>query len=566
MTWLLLRTDVAWRRWAHWGAIAVGSATLWQGALHWALDSGRLADPRLWLPMIWLPAGLYVVAAPLGRRSAPAALSWPLPASRLVWTHLAAVALSALGLLLLTWAVAWGVMVAIPFAESAQGEGLARTRAAMPGMLAQAAIWTLATVAAMQARRPELVEAPRDRRGALLGIVLLAGGLQIMASLGSPVAVVAPALLIGLAAVLHLRRRLPAALVLAPKRLPVAAGGPGTIAGTARGAAAPGPLGRRLLLARVVMVGSGKQTWSWLVALVVMAGFGAFLGDLYPVLMGRDSEGFGLLMYAMVAYILFAFAGAAMSRLGFLDAWPLPRRRVLGLVVWPTVAALLAGFVLGSGAAAVLKGDRELASNPLCGPGGRPCIGREVAAVAWDGHPPPVTAPWGEAHRPAAVPAWSGGPALYDPYAVPEAASERYAAWQGERLTRALAASRPEGPQLAVTLGAALLLFWAALVLYLRTLRPGRGAARRRLAFVAGLALLLGIHLVPFVLTFAGLADLSALMTLLSVETRRIGEAGPAGYLGAWAAAALIAWGGFEAGTRSLRRAELPPPETAGGG
>jgi hypothetical protein len=280
------------------------------------------------------------------------------------------------------------------------------------------------------------------------------------------------------------------------------------------------------------------------------------------------------------------------------------RARALALLLLPSLVATLIGYGAGN-----------LLATWLPAPAGEPIVyvaqGENAGlrlplryfAASWSGEVPAITAPWGEAHRPDPLPVFGRrGPALYKPYFAPPEASEAYVAWQIERATAAvfqrripadeirsrylvtgrdgrvglrgealtLRADHPDlalrgarGPRLPVLLCGVFVVFYAALLIQLRTMRPLWPATAAKVTTLGLYALLLGGHLVPLALGLTRVVDLDRISVLATASIARVGDAGPWAVVLVWVAAVAIGLGGFRLAARSLERAELPvyPPD-----
>jgi len=369
-------------------------------------------------------------------------------------------------------------------------------------------------------------------------------------------------------------RALPPALSLAD-RVVVATG-----ADAGAGAGAAG--GRRVLHTIIV-----RQLFKWPLTWIVGLPLVVLLGLAQGGALSRtpDAEFARYFNVAITVYLLVAFVGYFLENLHRVDHLPIPRGLLLRWLLLPNLAALLVGALAG---AAVDRGRGPGESLVYENDAARPHHGLLVPTDLWQpvwGTPPAeVAAPWGERRPAASVAVIAGWPLhLWNPYTAGPGASAEFVAWQISRAAEVVHGVEiaPErirerylvagadggvavraggltlvadglvpprgavGPVLAPLLGVTVVATLLTCAFVFRVC--GRGATRRRLktVFWGVMAVLMAVHIGGYALLMTRTVQDWTVSALVTGLARRLGAAGPAGWIVTWlavAGAALLAW------------------------
>ncbi len=176
-----------------------------------------------------------------------------------------------------------------------------------------------------------------------------------------------------------------------------------------------------------------KWPSNWIGILPFSIFFGLLLGGFNPITSDPDSLRFINIM--MSIYILTSTAGYFFERLHLVDHLPIDRRTMLAWLVIPGTLAMGLGY----------GGGRIIVSSSIPAESAFALITTEDEYVF---QVPPrcfktsttteeltITAPWGETHD-AREMSWHEGSSwrFYNPYSIPRGASQRFAAWQIQRI------------------------------------------------------------------------------------------------------------------------------------
>jgi len=593
MNWILVRHHPALRSVsAKWLLVVLLSTTVWLGGITNRLLTDDLHHTWLWLAALWTAPAFYVVFGPHQHRCRDFALTLPIPAVRIWRTH-ALVVLITSGIVV---AMCLGIGSLSLREIAARAPHATETIVTLHGQLDQLWLqlpaWWLAVTALVLADRPSLVQIPPTRGWVLRQLGLASGsvaGLAVLGRLG-PASAAVP-LGLAVAGFVLAGRRQPRVLSLAPRE-PLAAG---RAAGATRPAARPQRWRRRPLWL-VVLLATGKHPVLQLVLLLFLVLLGLALSDFLPAYASADH--LGVLMIPITAYSLFAVASAPLRRLALFEYLPVARGRLLGILLVPQLVLIAAGYVGGE----FLAAGRRPAYEPLsfCAEPdayGVRVLPRYLAVTL--GEIPVQVAPDGETIAPPPIGRLSGsfGPTIYKPYHTPLGASLDVCAWQLERASerifdRAIPAAEFKERYLALSpehvviwrdggdfltadhpdlrlrgfpglppLQALLVggLFLAVYGWYLTFFRPGVGEGWQKAAFVIGLAVLMALHLLPFVLAIAGVADPEMPIIVGFALSDWLVRVTPGGPWGLWIMVLAALAVGYRLVLGRFRRAEWPP-------
>jgi len=402
--------------WAAYNAVRRHSVPLAPGSLDYAVVAG----------VTWLLLSVLLLVIKATTRCTPLDLALPVP-HRTVWRTRVAVTLAAS---LALPAIAAPVLILVSRLNHVPRPV---THSALMMLLALIGGAVL-SVALIQCYRPREC-ALRLTRGFLLYFGAVTLGILGLILLLTRIAPVLCALLAvaGLVVLAYTHRALPPALLLLPTRpdgrtAPLAAT-PADI-GTISGSAGQPTW---LTTARCLYAPEGSLTWAFILIPVLA---------IYGILIGLDASAFAIVQATWVWFLAVMFAVLPLARLQQLDPLPIARRHIFPWIALPMVLVPILSYA-GTRIAAPERRDPLVACRWVDAPGhpGR-CgiqVSPELWRIAWDGNPPSLVSPSGEAHSPGAIPIVRGARvAAYNPYATPEGSSPEYIAW---RLSEALEAA-----------------------------------------------------------------------------------------------------------------------------
>jgi hypothetical protein len=568
-----------------------------------------------WLVLIfWLPLAAFLTFGKTHQRCSHLELTLPVPARRLWWIHVSAVAVS--GILLL------GVVAGVVLLRDAwlgyYTRGAIAPRSDVTALAPALLAGLLVAVAVLQTSRPGLFRIPTTRRQVL---VSMAGSLILLGLLLALVALptVFSLATVVLATIVGWRgsRAVPAGFTLIPRE-PDPASGRADVHPAATEARSAwerererGAIRRRLslsatvfgILSRGIAPGAVCKIPTGLSQLPIMFAWGLIVSGVF--FGGRD---LWLFFVVITAYLLLAFLGGPMNQLYLLDPLPLPRRRVFALLVLPGFLAFASGYGIGLLASPSAPGNDALidwtAERSALAPHDR--LDRPTVRVPADyletaanGVAPLLRSPWGESHR-----AWStrvargARPVLYSPFSTPDGSSSRFVAWQLGRAIEAVygvpltldeverrflelgADGRPdfrkdvfEGwlherglrPRRTVSMAPIVLtsigLLWLlAAWAYLRAFRPTSSTASRKWTFFGVLGILLFVHLAVTIGAVGVVTEGWVAAGVSRSLTRRVVEALPAGRAAVWLAGGVLLGVAYGWVRRRFERVEVALP------
>lgn len=565
--------------------IGLNSLTLLGLQLWWARSAGEDVLPaRPLMALLWLAAAVYLAVGRQRRRCRRLDLSLPIPGRSLWLSHLIAVSIGALAAVLLSLAP----MVALAMPRF--GTFGVELSPDLPGGVLHLLAAVLLVTVILQSHRPDLWRIPAGRHWWTL-LALTSAGLLVWAltvALTPPWAALGTVLL---AVLLGIRtyRSLPGTLSLAPAER--------TRTGRSRNEPAGGAPSRRWgaeralysILYRIEPWGS-LTTW---VVLPLVALFGAVMAGWIEIWVDASELRFLYLPFAV--YMQLSAIGPVTQNIHKLDALPVSRRRLFALVVLPALLALLAGYWSGrldrrqrvtrvTQVEYRVEGEYHWVQPP---PG--------YLEIAWDGAVPELESPWGERH-----PAWSAELAswsrirVFSPFNTAETASadfealltsraiaavhglaiepdeirDRYFVVEGDTvvglregglaLTRDHPDLRPaaSGPEAAIVLGTALVLYFVVLALFLSTFRASLSDRAKQVVFWGFLSCILLVLFTQAGLAISDRFRPDAARILFEVAVRRLGEL-PLGTPLVWAGAVLAVCGGYLLAGWRFERAEF---------
>lgn len=577
----LLRRDPTLRLMGRWTVMSVLAGTV-VANIRLAVAAGAADDPAsaasilrfLSILVLWVPVCMFSIVAGLEKRCHRVDLTLPIAGRSLWLSHTLAVAAAMLGVLAVTAAIGafaeWGI---------AQLNGVGS--AATPGLIAPLALKlgsaALLSTVGFQVLSPSTSRMTRSPAHIGVAILFGAGVLGVTVLLDrAPLAVTLVPTAAAAALVHAVHRSVAPALVLSPAHAGIGGEGAAAVGGAAW-TGATRPARSPWLLISTVYRSVSKMPASPLLGFPFVFLMGAMLSGYYRAWRGAESLRFT--MVVLTAYMLMAFTVSPPRRLFTIDAFPVRRRLVFAVVVLPLILALSLGYAIGRTAADARENERELVEFVEIDGGHRVRIPVEYTSIAWDGRPPRIRSPWGESAEPWSTPLLPGSlVALYSPFSVGDAPSIGFVALQlsraveavydttippkeirdrllvvdeqgmvrprdGElRLLRAFPElrARKRGPIFPVITLASCGLWLLALSVYLRALRAGVSETiKRRLPWII-MAVLLGAHLLQYVLLEMGVGQLWILAGFFEIVVARAAGAVPAGSLLIWAGCGLL--------------------------
>lgn len=589
----LMRRDSALR--PAWGGLLLGLVSVQAGFIVGGTASrGSAPGPApaevLWLAlsMLWVPLAIFQIVAGLTRRSTPMDLGLPIP-GRVLWgahlmTHLAAsvglaalvVLIDAAGALLRAWvhggemvgpvtldvlphALAWYVLIAVAIS----GIGLDRVRIGFSwGYLG-------------------------------LSLALLLGGVAAswITLRVSPALALAPLVTAAGLALLWLRRVPPTLTTVSrhPARTQSRAAAPTLPSSQSR-------VAERGFVLRTIWLSLFGRGLPWVLLLpVALYGWicSGFLDE------GESGGYSGLAFGLMTTYVLVVATLPGLRRLPMLDAVPIRRRTIFAVMALPALMVFLAGYGIGRITAASLIEPHESIAYTADSQGLYDLkVPLDRFAIAWNGRPPDVTAPWGESHPPRTLIVFPGLPVvLYKPYTAPPGSSIDFVALQISRAVKAeygrtlppevicakyLALNedgrvepvqgklrlqaeepglKPRGhePHAAVVLVGVGVPYLLLLAVTLRWLRQRSSEGAYRMAIWGMLAVTAVPQLIYLGGGIAQLWDFSVHASLLSIVVRGACAAIPGGEGFFWASGLLLLWGAYKVAEKQFQALEAAP-------
>jgi hypothetical protein len=459
VTLALIRRDPCFRGLFKWLLVAPMTCSVLMGViglLFYRLGPGFLQQDiyrATWLlGVVWLPMALFLLLGRTGVRCSDFDMALPITAKRLWLTHTISVFLSVLAIAI----ASIGIVALHDLLRQRLTDG-AFPNLGAPALIFPTAAGLALAVIILQSRDPSLRTIRRSRAALWSAIVVIMGifGLIVVLGVVSAFWMLVPVIA---ALVLGSRfiRTVPATFTIVPRepdgagdlRAPGArdGGGHGWAAvqqrRERRGAAARWRVAMTVLsvLSRGVPPGALiKVSLLPVLGAPIMLFWGFFMSGFF--FEGSFSE---LDAVIITAYVLFAFVGGPMEQLYFPYTVPVSRRQLFALIVLPGLVVLGAGYTVGKVWMAVdaatteaivyqtEPSDSVFPPYPFETPMLRVPI--EYCAVAGDGDPPEIRAPWGETHEAFSVDVSRLEDArLYTPFGTPEGSSIDFVAWQISR-------------------------------------------------------------------------------------------------------------------------------------
>jgi hypothetical protein len=374
-----------------------------------------------------------------------------------------------------------------------------------------------------------------------------------------------------------------------------------------------GALARRLsvsatafgILSRGIAPGAVWQVPTSLSQIPIMFGWGLLFSGVF-----FGDQDIWLFFIVITVYLLLAYLGGPMTQIYLLDPLPVSRRKIFGLLVLPGFLALAVGYGAGvpmtpSGSGASPSVELTTGISPLA-PQYRleyPMVRvpAEYFALAMDGSPPSIEAPWGESHDPWSISLARGTRAvLYSPFSTPEGSSRQFVAWQlgraietvygvslsTEQIDRRLLDTDASGglvwdkatfsawlgdeglrpgrsaPLFPVVLTLVGTMWLCTAWAYMRSFRATSSPSSRKWAFFGLLGVLLAVHLAA---TIAALGVVTRPWVATGVSrllVRRLSEASPVGEVGVWLGGIVIFGIVYVLVRHGFERIEATPPRT----
>ncbi len=608
----LLRQDPAIRSLPRWLAVSALTAAVVSNVFAFdAMMDGRLAHEPVIAILSWLSVTVYLVFGEVRTRCTPFNMALPIPTSKLWLSHLVAVALSGVAILAATAGPIAGVFWVLwklkpDWLISAPSFG---------SLYVHLCTGLLLAVFVLQSPVPSRNRLERTRRKTVFTLLVMATILAFVffLHLVSPWTALITLALAGVTGLYRLRS--------APKVFELATSSDakpdrmarGTVAEQwrATGATSSGLLFERLLnrtVMRCFYVGS-KAKHAPLITVPILIGFGALFSGLDGYWLEEGTLGF--LYVPILAYTLLAFTAHPVSTVYLIDALPVSRRRILNLLVFPSLLILAIGCAGGTLVLSVLESSRPPQHEPLYLRHDRDngnyylFVPRGALEISWDGELPTIEAPWGEEQEVWSRPLFKWGPVrLYSPYHTPSGCSFEFTAWQisravnkvfGETIPAVEIADRylredadgtaaletesltiradyPDlrrvkkgGPLVPAAFLFAAILWLVSLTILIRTYRAGCSKKKRKVVTVALMAGLMLLWLIEMLVApLSGLVYMDGFINVVDTIFDEIGRSAVATAL-VWLVGALLLWAAYEMTLRSFRRAEAAPQRESGG-
>jgi len=563
-----------------------------------------LVDVALTLLAIWLPTAAYLGVASGERRCSRFDMELPVSSSDLWVAHGLAMACSGLVVLAVTAAATW-------FLGWVAGHWVDEIPVAfvqgVPPLALRAAAVSLLSVAISQSISPSLERIASGRKlvwsviglaGVLYGLIVVLAVLPLAVSLIPVVAAVA--------LVWRTLRDLPGAMVVAP--LPSTAPRGLSRRGVAKalsGGLPPdwgavrrrGPAGRAWSLVTTIYRSTTKKLLAPVIAVPILALAGYQMsGAVGGAIKGDDAIRFSLLF--ITSYAMLAFGGLPARRLYVFDALPLSRRFIFAIVYLHLVLLLGLGYGVGRIVADRAESERELISYVERDDHYYVLVPLRNGGIALNGNPPAATSTWGESHEVWSREVWSGrSGVVHSKFSTPPGSSREFVALQisravkdiyGEELSPeevsvrylaidaagrvvpagfelTLKGDHPEwsvlshGPVFPVMMLAVCGMWLLALSSYLGSLRPGFTEKQRKGRFWWGMVVLMGLHLMQFVLMFTETLDHWFLSGFWMIAIGELTERLPGGAVSVWILCGLTLFLLYKMAERRFVRVESVP-------
>jgi hypothetical protein len=413
--------------------VVLGTTTLFLGLLFWRAGTTEKPVSIAALTAIaWLAVGVYLLFGRVRTRADVLELALPIPARQLWRRHFSSVLLGGALIAGLSGAVVAGFY------------RLLRAQYALPplgGTLVFQFVLLLvgsllAAVALLEGFETQVREVGFSWRvaGRTLAVVLAILGLLVWLGGRHPTLAIVP-LLLGTALAIRAERRVPrvysliAAGVAAPSRAAQRADS------RALGRKEVGRLGALLgVWATLEQSPKFGRASSWLTYPLIL-GFGMITGGALDMVL--DSLGLRYFYIPLIPYMLLAFVAPRTGNLRRLDPLPLSRRTILGLLVLPSLVAVVAGYGLGDQLARRGRATAELVEYRVDLPYYWTRVPGRFMGLSPSGEVPQLSASNGESHQAWSVaPVAAGDTVVYSPFNTTAESSARF---EAEMLSRAIA-------------------------------------------------------------------------------------------------------------------------------
>ena len=622
----LIRRDPIRESLPRWILISALSASVMEGLRTFSLTATRTGlrslDPDLQQTMtaciLWVPLILFLALGNTGWRCRMFDLALPLTARRLWLAHLMAVLLG--GLILLSTAVG---VIGLHRLLLSTLPGRIPANLGLLGLYTPAAAVMILAAVLTQSFQPAQYRIRLSRIGRCLFFLLLisAWGLILVLRQLHPAICCVPVLL-AVWAGLRTYRSLPAGFRLVPLDADVVRethravhreNRVGVLPGIKQNGSAEGRVGRgwafRWFLLRTVLRTLAKKPAAWFMPYPFLIFFGLLISGYLTGLSGhRDDYEYAFLLLAV--FMLFNFLLVPLSSLHYVDALPLSRRFLCGLILLPGLGFFFLSY--GAGKIGLASLDE---SNPLVFfqqadaglhlppyPSKVPVlrVPAEYGRIAWDGRVPDNRAPWGESHTAWQEPLYQGGRFIvYSPFSTEKGSSNRFVAWQ---LSRALYAvhgvnipperiqdyclvdsgqstilrgkelnlaeefpelRRPRPMRVFAVYPLLITGLWLLLVaLFLQSLRAGVSEAKIKQVFYVLQTFCFVLIMGQMTMMISGFARPTAASGFLKILQRQLAEVLPGGEAAVWGLALLLCAGFYRFVQGRFERIEVPLPKS----
>lgn len=606
---VLIRENPAIRTLPRWLGVSVGAAVF---VLNFVLfyefkyrEAYTGLDVNVFVSMLWLTLSLYLIFGEVSTRCSPFNMALPVSTRRLWLSHIVAVTLAGVAILAATAGFTIG---GIWLLWKLLGKWLVPVEG-ITSLAAQLSAGLILAVVLLQRSNPPLYKAPRSLRSVGVTTMLMAALLTLIMVLKpypsyTAIVPLAIAIIVGI----KKYRSLPEAFTMVPAQAQaVTSPQTGTMkdkdlkTATARRSQSNVGFGWFLSITvhKCSLLGIKKKMTPW-VTVPILIIFGALLAGLDGIWLGEN------LRYAYIplaVYMLMAFAGMPMTKLGILDSLPIPRRRLFAVMILPGLVAMSVGYAAGTiGKFAIERSqtqkselikfvlDKDADSYFIHVP-------IEFCEVKWGGDPPAAKSPWGETQDVWYTPLFKGSPVkIYLPTASGPKSSLDFAALQLSRATEAvygeavppdeikerylearddgsvglkgqlltIQADYPhlerkgKGAVFPVVMALVSVLWMLLIVVYLRAFRAGITKRARTFAFwgTVGIALLLWLG--QYVAAYTGFALPYVTAGFIDIVIREAGEVLPGGAPAVWIVCALLVVGAYRIVAGRFERVEMP--------